>query len=399
MLKQWRYLPLALLLLLAGCASQQAGSPSPAASPASTPAALPNTWVRTFTGSNYGAFFDIALTPNGNILAVGATNHLHVPPYSGEALLMELTLEGDPLWEQTWGGDGYEQALSVAPAQGGGFYIFGETDSYGAGDRDFFLLKVTATGSEEWFRTYGRERREWPYGMLPLSNGDLLLYGFTEAPLGSDRDRYAVRVRPDGQVVWQYVGEGRGEQLVLDALETAQGDLVLAVSDEEDGELVQLDADGNVEWTKRYELAGWQYASELEPVGDGEFLLAGFSMDGSSRQADTWLARCSSSGELEWQTSFGDPSFDDYATTMLRLRDGTYLLGAIANGVLLTCVDQDGHILWQRSLLGQQTVYGVMALAELEQGGYLVAGLIQLVNGRSYDAILLRTDAEGRIAE
>jgi hypothetical protein len=40
-----------------------------------------------------------------------------------------------------------------------------------------------------------------------------------------------------------------------------------------------------------------------------------------------------------------------------------------------------------------------MALVELEQGGYLVAGLIQRVNGRSYDAILVRTDAQGRLAE
>lgn len=40
-----------------------------------------------------------------------------------------------------------------------------------------------------------------------------------------------------------------------------------------------------------------------------------------------------------------------------------------------------------------------MALTELEDGGYLVAGLIQRVNGRSYDAIRLRTDSEGWVGE
>jgi hypothetical protein len=80
---------------------------------------------------------------------------------------------------------------------------------------------------------------------------------------------------------------------------------------------------------------------------------------------------------------------------LIRLSDGTYLIGAIANGVLLSRVDEDGNVLWRRSLLKQQTVYGAMALIELEDGGYLVAGLIQLVNGRSYDAIILRTDSEG----
>jgi hypothetical protein len=120
-------------------------------------------------------------------------------------------------------------------------------------------------------------------------------------------------------------------------------------------------------------------------------------MSSSSRQADTWLAGCAPTGELEWETSFGDASFDDYATSMIRLRDGSYLVGAIANGVLLTGLDEDGNVLWRRSLLEPRVVYGGMALAELEQGGYLVAGLIQLVNGRSYDALLLRTDAEGQV--
>ncbi len=390
--RNWKYLPFVILILLAGCKADVAQLTDVETGSSST-------WIRTFEGPDYGAFFDIALTADEGILAVGATNHLHVPPYSGDALFVKLTLEGDVLWEQTWGGDGYEQALSVALADDGGFYVFGETSSYGAGDRDFFLLKLTDNGIEDWFRTYGREGREWPYGMLPLSNGDLLIHGFTESPGAIERDRYAIRLRPNGEVIWEYSGEGIGEELVLDALETAQGDLVLAVSVEEDAELVGLDANGNVQWSKRYELAGLQFASQIAHDGNGGYFLAGFSMsDGSRLQADTWLARCSSTGELEWETSFGDPAFDDYATSMIRLNDGTYLIGAIANGILLSRVDKDGNVLWRRSLVGE-TVYGAMALLELEGGGHLVAGLIQLVNGRSYDAIILRTDAEGRVGE
>jgi hypothetical protein len=399
MVQKWHCISLVFLVLLVGCVSDGAQGLSPTLQPSNVATESSNTWIRTFAGPEYGAFFDIALTPDGNIIAIGTTNHLHVPPYSGDALFMKLTLEGDVLWEKTWGGDGYEQAMSVGLAEDGGYYIFGETDSHGAGDRDFFLLKLTEDGTEDWFRTFGRVRREWPYGMLRLSNGDLLIHGFTEPLVGGGRNQYAIRVRPDGDVIWEYVGESIGEELVLDALETAEGDLVLAVAAEEDGKLVELDADGNVQWTNRYELAGWQFASQIAPADNGGFLLAGFSMsNGSPRQADTWLARCSSTGELEWETSFGDPAYDDYANSLIRLNDGTYLIGAIGNGMLLSRVDEDGDVLWRRSLVGQ-TVYGAMALIELEEGGYLVAGLIQLINGRSYDAILLRTDAEGRVEE
>jgi hypothetical protein len=66
--------------------------------------------------------------------------------------------------------------------------------------------------------------------------------------------------------------------------------------------------------------------------------------------------------------------------------------------VLLSRVDQKGEVLWRQALVGK-TVYGAAGLIELEDGGYLVADSIQIVNGRSYDAILLRADAEGRVEQ
>jgi hypothetical protein len=145
--------------------------------------------------------------------------------------------------------------------------------------------------------------------------------------------------------------------------------------------------------------AGWQFASQIAETGDGGILLAGFSMSGGSRpQADAWIARSTPTGELEWETSFGDSAYDDYAHSLIRLKDGTYLIGGIGNGMLLSRVDQDAKVLWRRSLAGKK-VYGAAGLIELETGGYLVAGFVQIINGRSYDAILLRTEAEGQIAE
>ncbi len=367
--------------------------------PASVAGDRSSTWIRTFEGPNYGTFSDIVLTGDGRILAVGATNYLHFPPYSGDALLMKLTLEGDVLWERTWGGDGYEHAWSVAPAGDGGYYVFGETDSYGAGGRDLFLLKISEDGTESWFRTYGGSGREWPFGMLPLSNEDLLIYGDTESVEHATENQYAIRVGTEGDVIWEYTVESPNDEMVIDVVETTEEDLVLAVVTGQDAELVRMDAAGNVQWTKRYELPGWQFASQIAQVDDDGFFLAGFAMSsGSRQQADTWLARCTATGELEWETSFGNSSFDDYAQSLIELDDGTYLIGGIGNGMLLSHVDQDGNVLWQRSLVGE-VVYGAEALIELPDGGYLIAGLIQITNGRSYDAILLRTDAEGWVAE
>ena len=233
--------------------------------------------------------------------------------------------------------------------------------------------------------------------MLQLSNGDLLIYGFTTSVTNGERDQYALRVNPNGDVIWEYTVESSQEELVLNAIELQDGSLVLAVNIAEDGKLVKLDSGGNLQWEKRYELPWWQYASQLVQTDDGGFLLAGFSMSPYG-QADTWLVHCTPSGDLEWEKSFGNSSFDDYAILLIRLRNGTYLIGGLGNGMLLTHVDEDGNILWQQSLVGSR-VYGAKGLIELEDGGFLVTGFIQITNGRSYDAILLRTDAEGQLQE
>jgi len=356
------------------------------------------TWMTSFKGPDYGAFFDMILTDDGHVLAVGATNHLHLAPYSGDALLMQLTLEGEIVWEKAWGGNGYEQALSVVPAGNEGYFVFGETDSHGAGGRDFFLLKVAEDGTEKWCRMYGGPHREWPFGMISLSNGDVLMHGFTTEASGA-RQQYAVRAAPDGSTVWEYIRGDAAEEIVLDALETATGDIVLCVSIDEDGGLVKLDANGEVLWSHRYELAGWQFPCQIAPLDNSGLLLAGFVMaESPQRQADTWLARCSASGEIEWHTSFGDSSHDDYAQTLLQLSDGTYLIGGLGNGMPLFRVDADGTVLWRRYLT-KRDVYGAEALIELDGGGFLVAGFVQIVSGRSYDAVLMRADAEGWVGE
>jgi len=108
------------------------------------------TWVRTFTGPDHGALFDVVLAGDGHVLAVGATNHVHTPTREGDVLLVKLTVEGDVLWERTWGGDAFDQAWSVAPAGDGGFFVFGETASFGAGDRgsrSASLSRSVGTGS------------------------------------------------------------------------------------------------------------------------------------------------------------------------------------------------------------------------------------------------------------
>lgn len=304
--------------------------------------------------------------------------------------------DGSTLRERSWGGEGYEQARSIAAAPGGGYYVFGETDSHGAGSRDFFLLRTGADGEVEWFHTYGTPGWEWPFGMLLLANGDLFLYGRT-ASEGGTENAYALRLDPGGTILWEHLDPTPEDAMILDALEAPGGEIVLCVAVARDGGLMALDAGGRPLWSRRYELEGWQFGSSLTEADQG-YLLAGFSMtqEEAGEQADVWLARASAMGELEWHTSLGRPGEDDYAQTLERQPDGTFVIGGLGRGMPLWKFDGDGQVLWERRL-EDPSVFAAQAVLPLPDGGFLIPGLKSIVEGRSYDAVLLRTDAEGRV--
>ena len=354
------------------------------------------TWILPLAGPDRGALMG-AIVDGTAILAVGATRHMHMAPYLGDVLMVRTDVQGELVWERTWGGEGYEQAWSIAQAAEGEFFVFGETDSYGAGDRDFFLLRIDAQGNEIWKRTYGTPLREWPFGMLPLADGDLLLYGRTQGEETNTEDQYAVRVSSQGEIVWEYNVPSRQNEIILDALETDVGDLVLCVSRGEDPMLVKLTATGGVVWQKHHELPGWQFGSSIAAAANGELLLTGFKMvTAGSRHADVWIARMTAEGDLISETSIGRPGEDDYAHSLLRLSDGTYLVGGLGRGLPLFKLDEDGSLLWERRL-DDNAVYVAGEPVEMEGGEVIVPAMRQLVPGRSYDALLVKVDREGRL--
>jgi hypothetical protein len=301
------------------------------------------------------------------------------------------------VWEKTWGGAGFEQAHAIAPTADGNLIVFGETTSVGAGDRDFYLQKMTPNGEELWTHTYGTAFMEKPFGMLSLGNGDILIYGLTTSPTGRREARYAVRIDCDGGIVWEHTVVNADEELIIDAIEVPDGALVLSVviNGMDDGMLVKLDAQGNEMWSVRYELEGFQYAASIAQTDDG-LLLAGFHMSTSgTRQADVWLARTTTEGELLWEKTFGDPLSDDYAVRLLRLADGSYLIGGLGAGMPLFKVTDQGEVLWEQRITASG-VHVAYSLTELPDSGFLIAGMKSLINGRSYDIVLLRTDALGQ---
>ena len=96
------------------------------------------------------------------------------------ALLLKFTPEGTVLWNRNWGGRSGDEATGVAVGADGTVFLAGNTNSYGSGSDDLFLLQLAPNGKS-------RDAVTWGSAVDPGSN-------FSDHADG-------VAVAPDGNVV------------------------------------------------------------------------------------------------------------------------------------------------------------------------------------------------------
>lgn len=209
--------------------------------------------------------------------------------------------------QRTWGGPDVEEADEIAVAPDGSVYVAGTTLSFGAGDRDAFLLKFAADGSLAWQRTYGTG---------PVEE-------FTRA----DEFGLGVAAAPDGSayITGQF----------------ADGNLFLA----------KFDSDGNLLWERTWGGNG-NVSNGVEVAPDGSVYVAGITFTFDVGQGDALLLKFAPHGALIWARTWGGPFFDAARDVALGPDGGIYLAGDtnsfFANDAFLVKFAPDGTVLWER---------------------------------------------------
>ena len=152
---------------------------------------------------------EVVPTADGGYLLVGSESGFYYPTSLDHArshadiILIRTDSVGNELWRQTYGGAKHELGRAMHEAADGGWYLFGSTQSEGAGSFDQFLLKVDANGDSLWSRTYGGA--EWDYGnSIDMdAQGNLYLLGTTNsAGYTNSPDIWLRKTDPEGNSIW-----------------------------------------------------------------------------------------------------------------------------------------------------------------------------------------------------
>jgi predicted secreted protein len=121
--------------------------------PVWTNPANPNIVGKTFGGTGNDYASSVCQVPGGYLIA-GYTNSFGNKGGYSDAWLIKTDMNGNESWNRTFGGTGDDSASSVCQVSDG-YIIAGKTNSFGNGGSDAWLIKTDLDGNELWNRTFG----------------------------------------------------------------------------------------------------------------------------------------------------------------------------------------------------------------------------------------------------
>jgi hypothetical protein len=324
-------------------------------------------------------------------------------------------------WSQTYGGteaDGKLHFVSLVAVSDGGFVLAGNTESFGAGSEDFWLIKVDSSASMEWNYTYGGTGFERPSSLILTTNGGYAIAGRTSSFGSGESDFWLIKTNADGNMDWNKTYGGMGGDEARSVIETSDGGFAIVGNTASFGAggndfwLVKTDEYGNMQWSRTYGGQEQEIPYSLVETSDNGFAIAGktasFSVDGN---ADCWLIKVDSYGNMEWNQTFGGEKNDSAESLVQRSDGGFALVGVtesfVAGGsdwtnCLLIKTDDSGNMEWYKTFGGKYSDWGHSIISTFD-GGFAIVGQTEsfgfgpLASVNTYDFWLIKTDSDGNI--
>jgi len=204
-------------------------------------------------------------------------------------------------WIQTYGGTSPDVARSVIQTSDSGYLVAGDTMSLGAGDKDFWLIKVDSSGNHEWNKTYGGANADLPFSLVATGDGGYALAGRTQSFGAGSLDFWLVKVDSSGNHEWNKTYGGASNDPAHSMVETnvvatgngyaLAGFTTSFGAGGQDGWLIKTDMDGNAEWNKTYGGANNDILNSMVATNDGGYVLAGFTTSFGAGSEDFWLIK------------------------------------------------------------------------------------------------------------
>lgn len=275
-------------------------------------------WSRLYGGDSLDRGYWVEITPDSNFIIAGQTKSYGMG--SSDVWLIKTDTSGTVLWNQTYGGTGYDMGRCVKNTPDKGFIIVGSTYSFGAGFRDIYLIKTDSLGVPSWSQAYGGSGYEWGYDVEHTVDNGYIIVGSTNSFGAWGLDIYLIKTDSLGNPLWTKTYGGILDDVGHSVVVTNDGSYVIAGYTNSYGAgrgdvwLIKTDSMSNIIWTKQYGGVKDDWAYAVERTQDNGYVITGFtsSMPGDTLRSDMYLIKTDSLGNAgieEFQTDIRKKDF------------------------------------------------------------------------------------------
>lgn len=372
-------------------------------------------WNRTYGDERRQRGLSVAQASDGGFVVAGETG-VDSPDDYADALVVRTDSAGDVEWVRTYGDGGYQSAVEVLPASGGGYVLVLEARAVDSYDNHVAAMGIDEDGTVRWHREY-----------------ELVDAGVSDAVRRSDGG-YAVvgtlyrDTAPAETFLLTLNAEGGRERVeTYDAGDTSlfgravveadDGFALLSFvrpgNDADSPVLVRTDASGAERWRRRYDVRGDDRGEDLVRGADGGFAIVGSARgvvceeiipgqpERVSTAPDAFLLKVDAEGRRQWAETYSAPGPEyasaDAAAVVRRPGGGYAFAGSRSTGwgnpFWIVGTDADGQCLWQRRAGGRQYNYP-FSIINTADDGYAVAGFATGGHPAEPDVRLVRLTAD-----
>ncbi|QMU31047.1 T9SS type A sorting domain-containing protein [Adhaeribacter radiodurans] len=336
-------------------------------------------WSRAYDHEWFDQLTSMIATPDGGYLLAGNSGFEGRYPF----WVIKIDANGNKIWDNLFSGsmipcgsgcDSYfSKPIDIVAIPNGHYLLAGYTYTNQGGDRseetrgkdDYWLLEIDENGQRISDKSFGSSSTDVLTAMVASPNGGYLLGGYSNSNADweksedskGDYDFWLVETQitafpPSTLEAWNLRYGGNSLDNFTTVIQTADGGYLLGgyssskqAGDKSQGSygktdywVMKTDADGNKLWDKRYGGSGREYLNSIVPTPDGGFLLGGSSdskVDGNKTAVnkggkDMWVVKINSSGEIQWDQSYGSRGNEDLRK-IRPLPSGLYLLAGYSD--------------------------------------------------------------------
>ncbi len=305
------------------------------------------------------------------------------------------------LYEDGWGG-------GVAETTDGDFLVTGYTWTHSPpSNMQIFLLKTDSQGNEIWTHYFGSEYDDYARTIEPTADGGFIITGSTY-PSSNNMDLFVIKTDPQGEVEWTRSYDISQYDHGFCGLQTDDGGFILTgttnnnLTASADILLLKTDAYGNLLWYQMYGGCGFCLGYCAQQTLDGGYIISG-SIEALENGcgSDFYLIRTDPSGNEIWSRIFGG-SYDDYGFWIEQTPDGGFIFtGQQGTSVYndpelyLEKMDADGNTIWEMLWCEDDIAVG-NSVQNTSDGEFIVTGRT-ILNSEPGKVLILKIDQDGNI--